>query len=97
METRPYGKTGESFPILSFGGQRIVDEHDCTEAEAIEIVNTAIDRGIRYFDSAWIYSQHYSQGNALLPACFGCRTRDRQAYPPTAEQTSGPDLPSQGS
>ena len=57
METRPFGKTGESFPILSFGGQRIVDEHNCTEEEAIEIVNTAIDRGIRYFDTAWMYSQ----------------------------------------
>ena len=56
METRPFGKIGESFPILSFGGQRIVDEHDCTEEEAIEIVNTAIDRGIRYYDIAWIYS-----------------------------------------
>jgi aryl-alcohol dehydrogenase-like predicted oxidoreductase len=56
METRPFGKTGEHFPILSFGGQRIVDEHQCTEEEAIEIVNTAIDRGIRYFDTAWIYS-----------------------------------------
>jgi uncharacterized protein len=57
METRPFGKTGESFPILSFGGQRIVDEHQCTEEEAIEIVNTAIDRGIRYFDTAWAYSK----------------------------------------
>lgn len=57
METRPFGKTGKSFPILSFGGQRIVDEHNCTEDEAVEIVNTAIDRGIRYFDTAWIYSQ----------------------------------------
>ena len=57
METRPFGKTGKSFPILSFGGQRIVDEHNCTEDEAIEIVNTAIDRGIRYYDTAWIYSK----------------------------------------
>jgi aryl-alcohol dehydrogenase-like predicted oxidoreductase len=56
MQTRPFGQTGESFPILSFGGQRIVDEHNCTEKEAIEIVNTAIDRGIRYFDTAWFYS-----------------------------------------
>jgi predicted aldo/keto reductase-like oxidoreductase len=56
METRPFGKTGEAFPILSFGAQRIVDEHDCTEEEATEIVNAAIDRGIRYFDVAWIYS-----------------------------------------
>jgi aryl-alcohol dehydrogenase-like predicted oxidoreductase len=57
MESRPFGKTGETFPILSFGGQRIVDEHNCTEEEAIEIVNTAIDRGIRYFDTAWMYSK----------------------------------------
>ena len=56
MELRPFGKIGESFPILSFGGQRIVDEHNCTEDEAVEIVNSAIDRGIRYFDTAWIYS-----------------------------------------
>ena len=56
METRPFGKTGESFPILGFGAQRRVDEHGCSEADAVEIVNTAIDRGIRYFDTAWIYS-----------------------------------------
>jgi uncharacterized protein len=56
MQTRPFGKTGESFPILSFGGQRIVDGHKCTEDEAVRIVNTAIDRGIRYFDTAWVYS-----------------------------------------
>ncbi|MGD2185545.1 MAG: aldo/keto reductase [Desulfobacterales bacterium] len=56
METRPFGKTGASFPILGFGGQRIVDEHGCTEAVAIEIVNTAIDGGVRYFDTAWVYS-----------------------------------------
>ena len=56
METRRFGKTGETFPILSFGGQRIVDTHGCTEEEAVEIVHTAIDRGIRYFDTAWIYS-----------------------------------------
>ena len=56
METRPFGKTGEAFPILSFGGQRIVDGHGCTEEEAVEILNTAINRGIRYFDTAWVYS-----------------------------------------
>lgn len=57
MEIRPFGKTRASFPILGFGGQRIVDEHGCGEADAIEILNTAIDRGIRYFDTAWIYSR----------------------------------------
>jgi aryl-alcohol dehydrogenase-like predicted oxidoreductase len=56
MEQRSFGKTGQSFPILSFGGQRIVDAHGCTEHEAVAIVNRAIDLGIRYFDTGWIYS-----------------------------------------
>lgn len=56
MEQRPFGKTGEKFPILSFGAQRIVDEHGCSEKEALRMVNHALDQGIRYFDTAWIYS-----------------------------------------
>ncbi len=55
METRPFGKIGEEFPILSFGGEMIVDEQNCTTEDAIRIVNKAIDRGIRYFDTAWFY------------------------------------------
>ena len=61
METRPFGSTGESFPILSFGAQRVVDEEGCTEDQALEILNTALDRGIRYFDTAWIYSNGQSE------------------------------------
>ncbi|MBC7265221.1 MAG: aldo/keto reductase, partial [Chloroflexi bacterium] len=45
METRPFGKTGVSLPILSFGAQRIVDEEGCSEEQAVEILNTALDRG----------------------------------------------------
>jgi aryl-alcohol dehydrogenase-like predicted oxidoreductase len=61
METRPFGKTGHAFPILSFGAQRVVDGHGCTEAEAIRILNTALDRGICYFDTAWVYSAGQSE------------------------------------
>ncbi|MFC1937525.1 aldo/keto reductase [Chloroflexota bacterium] len=61
MEQRPYGKTGETFSILSFGAQRVVDDHGCSEAEAIEIMNYALDQGIRYFDTAWIYSDGQSE------------------------------------
>ena len=57
MEARPFGKTGKEFPILNFGGQRIVDGHGCSEEDAIAIVNAAIDRGIKYFDTAWMYSE----------------------------------------
>lgn len=61
MEERPFGKTGERFSILSFGAQRIVDGHGCSEEEAIRMLNHAIDRGIRYFDTAWIYSSGQSE------------------------------------
>jgi aryl-alcohol dehydrogenase-like predicted oxidoreductase len=61
METRPFGNTGESFPILSFGAQRIVDDEGCNEDQAQEILNTALDRGIRYFDTAWAYSAGQSE------------------------------------
>ena len=61
METRPFGKTGAMLPILSFGSQRIVDEEGCSQEQAIDILNTAIDRGIRYFDTAWIYSRGQSE------------------------------------
>ncbi|MBP1778650.1 MAG: hypothetical protein H6Q86_4661, partial [candidate division NC10 bacterium] len=61
MEMRPFGKTGERFSILSFGAQRIVDAHKCSEEEAIRMVNYALDRGIRYFDTARVYSDGQSE------------------------------------
>lgn len=61
MESRPFGKTGASLPILSFGAQRIVDDEGCDQDQALEILNTALDRGIRYFDTAWVYSAGQSE------------------------------------
>jgi hypothetical protein len=68
METRPFGKTGASIPILSFGSQRIVDDEGCSEEQAVAILNTALDRGIRYFDTAWIYSRGQSEQRVGLVA-----------------------------
>ena len=61
METRPFGNTGEHLPILSFGAENIVDKVDCSEDQALEILNTALDRGIRYFDTAWLYAEGQSE------------------------------------
>jgi aryl-alcohol dehydrogenase-like predicted oxidoreductase len=71
MEKRKFGRTGQEFPILSFGAQRIVDEHNCTEDEAIQIVNRAIDEGITYFDTAPTYSK--GQSEERLGKSFGSR------------------------
>ncbi len=61
MEERPFGKIGVKFPILSFGAQRVVDGHGCSESQAVKILNHALDRGIRYFDTAWVYSGGQSE------------------------------------
>jgi len=61
MEERVYGKTGEKFSILSFGAQRVVDGHGCSEEEAVRIMNYALDNCIRYFDTAWVYSVGQSE------------------------------------
>jgi aryl-alcohol dehydrogenase-like predicted oxidoreductase len=46
---------------LSFGAQRIVDAHQCSAEEAIRMVNYALDHGIRYFDTARVYSDGQSE------------------------------------
>jgi len=61
VEHRAFGSTGEAFSILSFGAQRIVNSHGCDEDEAVRIINHALDRGIRYFDTAWLYSAGQSE------------------------------------
>ncbi len=61
METRPFGKTGATLPILSFGAQRVVDDESCSQDQALAILNAALDRGLRYFDTAWIYSAGQSE------------------------------------
>ncbi len=84
MKKQPFGKTGREFSILSFGAQRIVDEHDCTEEEAIHIVNAAIDQGIEYFDTAPSYSDGQSEerlgkalGNRRSKVWIATKTHDR--------------------
>jgi aryl-alcohol dehydrogenase-like predicted oxidoreductase len=45
-----------------------VDDHDCTEDEAVAILNRAIDGGIQYFDTAWVYSKGQSEERVGLVA-----------------------------
>jgi len=68
METRTFGQTGQSFPILSLGCQRLVDEEGCSESQAVAILERALERGIRYFDTAWIYSAGQSEQRVGLVA-----------------------------
>jgi len=68
VETRAFGRTGVQLPILSLGCQRIVDDEGCSEEQAVAILNTALERGIRYFDTAWTYSRGQSEQRVGLVA-----------------------------
>ncbi len=58
MEERPYGKTGEKFPILSFGAMHIANG---SEKDAVKLVNYALDHAVRYFDTAHWYGDGQSE------------------------------------
>lgn len=61
MITRPFGRDQQQISMLGFGAQRIVDEHDCTEGQAVEIIRRAVEKGINYFDTAPSYSDGQSE------------------------------------
>lgn len=52
--------------MLGFGAQRIVDEHDCTEEQAIAIIRRAVELGVNYFDTAPSYSDGQSESRVGL-------------------------------
>jgi len=58
MEERPYGRTGEKLPILSFGAMHIAN---IPEADALKLVSYALDKGLRYFDTAFWYGDGQSE------------------------------------
>ncbi|MED4586365.1 aldo/keto reductase [Brevibacillus choshinensis] len=61
MQTRSFGRDPHQVSLLGFGAQRIVDEHDCTEEEAIAIIRRAVEEGVNYFDTAPSYSDGQSE------------------------------------
>ena len=65
LETRPYGKTGESVTVIGLGGV-FLDKHSFNDGVAT--VRRALDLGVRYFDTSPGYASGMSQailGEAL--------------------------------
>lgn len=61
MQTRAFGRDPFQVSLLGFGAQRIVDEHDCTEEQAVAIIRRAVELGVNYFDTAPSYSDGQSE------------------------------------
>ncbi len=61
METRQFGHTQQKLPFLGLGCQRLVDTSNCPEPQALQILERAFERGIRYFDTAPVYGLGQSE------------------------------------
>lgn len=72
IEYRPLGRTGESVSIVGIGGWHLgVPE----EREAVEIVRTALERGVNFLDNCWDYHDGESERRAGLALREGYRER----------------------
>jgi uncharacterized protein len=66
VPTRPLGKTGVKVSMIGLGGWHIGNVKD--QKEAIQIMHSAIDEGLTFFDNAWDYHDGGSEeimGKAL--------------------------------
>jgi aryl-alcohol dehydrogenase-like predicted oxidoreductase len=66
MIYRTLGSTGEKVSAIGLGGSHIGKQSD--EKESIQIIRSAIDRGITFLDNSWDYNQGASEirmGKAL--------------------------------
>lgn len=67
MEYRTLGKTGQRVSALGFGAMRLPTlgkEADVNEAESIRLIRYAIDQGVNYVDTAYVY--HGGNGEAVV-------------------------------
>ena len=57
MQYRTFEKTGEKISLLGFGSMRLPEDSNgkVDEAEAIRMIRHAIDNGVNYVDTAYVY------------------------------------------
>jgi len=67
MQYRTLGSTGEKVSCLGLGGSHI-GKAPVTEAEAIHLIRSALDKGLNFLDNSWDYNEGKSEvrmGKAL--------------------------------
>ena len=66
MLYRTLGKTGEKVSAIGLGGYHV--GHPPDPADAIQIVRSAIDRGITFMDNSWDYNAGESERRVMRSA-----------------------------
>lgn len=78
MAYRPHGTTGAMVSALGFGMlrlPRLADGKTVDEAKSIELLRHAIDHGVNYVDTAWIYLGGQSEAATGKALANGYRDR----------------------
>ena len=81
MQYRDFGRTGWKVSALGFGAMRLPVHGDepmtkkIREAEAIDMIRYAVDRGVNYVDTA--YGYHEQKGESLVAKALRDGYRDR--------------------
>src|SRR2546428_6539051 len=76
MQTRPLGKTGLAFPIISFGASSLGQEFRKVDLnEALRSVQAALDAGLNFIDTSPFYGRGMSE--VLLGIAMRETPRDR--------------------
>jgi uncharacterized protein len=79
LQYRPFGKLNWKASALGFGTMRLPlnsqNQADINEAEAIKLIRYAIDQGVNYVDSAYVY--HEGQSEVVLGKALQNGYRDK--------------------
>ena len=79
MKYRPFGKLDWQVSILGFGAMRLPqnspDPGDVDEAESVRMIRHAIDKGVNYVDTAYLY--HNARGEGIVGKALENGYRDK--------------------
>ena len=81
IPTRPLGNTGRDVTLFGLGGEGVLRTYGRT-AEAVRVIQRALDLGVNYFDTAPAYSGSMDYYGAALgerrkDIFLACKTHDR--------------------
>lgn len=86
MKYRVNSKNGDQLSILGFGCMRLPKKGSgIDESRSIQMIHTAIEQGVNYFDTAYVYNNGKSEsvlGEALLTNGYRNRVKIATKMPP---------------
>jgi len=74
MIYRPLGRTGERVSVIGLGGFHI-GHSSISEADSIQLIRQAVDRGINFMDNCWDYNDGVSEIRMGKALAAGYRNR----------------------